>query len=198
MRNFEERKAEVFRRSEKRIKARKARRNHILMVCIPLVLCVSLFSAFILPKMMPERAADSAPAEDALNGMGQNISQSTAFPVSRITVSGHDFSRSYEGSSDVAQICGFFSSLGQNGAVTDGTSCESLLRGDKKEPADVVYESIADTAGAGYTIILLTDKGDQTAYDLTGNTLTDLTAGKVYPLSQEQADELKNLLGIPR
>jgi len=51
MRNFEERKAEVFRRSEKRIKARKQRRNHILMACIPLALCLAILSAFLFPQL---------------------------------------------------------------------------------------------------------------------------------------------------
>ena len=48
MRNFEERKAEVFRRSENRIKERKRNRNRILAMCIPLCLVVTVWSIMIL------------------------------------------------------------------------------------------------------------------------------------------------------
>lgn len=41
MNNFEERKAEIFRRSEARLLARKKRRR-ILAVCVPLVLCLGI------------------------------------------------------------------------------------------------------------------------------------------------------------
>lgn len=49
MRNFEQRKAEVFRRSEDRIRTRRKRRNCILMCCIPLCLILAVWSAGLLP-----------------------------------------------------------------------------------------------------------------------------------------------------
>ena len=42
MRSFEERKAEVFRRSENRIKERKRNRNRILAMCIPICLVITV------------------------------------------------------------------------------------------------------------------------------------------------------------
>jgi hypothetical protein len=45
MRNIDERMAEIARRSEKRIQARKKRRNRLIAVCIPMILCVGLFVA---------------------------------------------------------------------------------------------------------------------------------------------------------
>ncbi len=53
MRSFEERKAEVFRRSENRIKERKRNRNRILAMCIPICLVITVWSIMILPTMMP-------------------------------------------------------------------------------------------------------------------------------------------------
>lgn len=44
MRSFEERKAEVFRRSENRIKERRKARSRALTVCIPLCLIITVWS----------------------------------------------------------------------------------------------------------------------------------------------------------
>ncbi len=52
MRNFEERKAEVFRRSENRIIERKRNRNHLLAWCVPMCLILTVWSVTILPAMM--------------------------------------------------------------------------------------------------------------------------------------------------
>ena len=57
MRNLEECRAEVFRRSEARIRARKRRKIAILTACVPLVLCVALVWAAGLPGKTGERAS---------------------------------------------------------------------------------------------------------------------------------------------
>ena len=62
MRDINEVTAEVFRRSNNRIKERKQNRNRIIMCCIPLLLCITVFSVVMLPGMMP--AKDSAPQKD--------------------------------------------------------------------------------------------------------------------------------------
>ena len=49
MRNFEERKAEVFHRSEERIHTRRKRRNCILAFCIPLCLILTVWAAGLFP-----------------------------------------------------------------------------------------------------------------------------------------------------
>lgn len=60
MRDLEQAKAEVFRRSQARIKKRKAIRRSVIACCVPLVLCAGIFSVTVLPAMMPDSAADSA------------------------------------------------------------------------------------------------------------------------------------------
>ena len=59
MREINECTAEVFRRSEKRIKERKRNRNRILMCCIPLLICITVFSTAILPAMMPAKKGEN-------------------------------------------------------------------------------------------------------------------------------------------
>ena len=60
MRDLEQAKAEVFRRSNARIKKRKAIGRSILACCVPLVLCIGFWSVTILPAMMPAKASNSA------------------------------------------------------------------------------------------------------------------------------------------
>lgn len=75
MRDINEVTAEVFRRSDKRIKERKRNRNRIIMCCIPFLICITVFSATILPAMMP--AKDSSPPQNegawgGINDEGDN------------------------------------------------------------------------------------------------------------------------------
>lgn len=45
MKTFEERRAEIFRRGEQRIKERKTTRRRILLACVPLIVCASVLIA---------------------------------------------------------------------------------------------------------------------------------------------------------
>ena len=62
MREINEITAEVFRRSENRIKERRRNRNRILAMCIPLCLIITIFSVTMLPGMLPV-GMDSAPED---------------------------------------------------------------------------------------------------------------------------------------
>ena len=64
MRNFEERKAEVFHRSENRIKEKKRNRNRILVFCVPLFFVITLWSVMILPAMLPASKGDDRVEEN--------------------------------------------------------------------------------------------------------------------------------------
>ena len=52
MRELNECKAEVFRRSDNRIKERRRKFNRVLALCVPLCLILTIFSVTILPAMM--------------------------------------------------------------------------------------------------------------------------------------------------
>ena len=69
MRDLEQAKAEVFRRSNARIKKRKTIRRSIIACCVPLVLCLGAWSVIILPAMMPAKAMDAAESA-VLNNAG--------------------------------------------------------------------------------------------------------------------------------
>lgn len=76
MRDLKECQAEVFRRSEVRIKERTRRRKSILAACVPLVICLVIAGATMLPdrptadKIAPESAQDPGTTEGAIYGMG--------------------------------------------------------------------------------------------------------------------------------
>ena len=61
--------AEVFRRSENRIKERKRNRNRILAMCIPLCLMLTVLSFALIPGMLPA-GVDNAPEADGFSGNG--------------------------------------------------------------------------------------------------------------------------------
>ena len=67
MREINECMAEVFRRSENRIKERKRKRNRILAMCIPLCLIITIFSVTMLSGILP-RGMDKTPEANGLSG----------------------------------------------------------------------------------------------------------------------------------
>ena len=77
MRSLQECQAEVFRRSEKRIRTRR-RAIRAVMVCVPLVLCLTAFSLLVRPGL--PSSPDGAPPK--------NNAASPPPAVCRIDVSG--------------------------------------------------------------------------------------------------------------
>ena len=198
MRNFEERKAEVFRRSEKRIKERKQRRNHILMACIPLVLCITILSAFLRPNVTPDGAADPGDTRPVVDGMGNDGFTSLSCPIAKITVSGNNFSISHTEVADLLLISDQLYSYGTRAPSSNGTTDTVVDEDDvPKDNGEDVSGSIMDSANAAYTITMVTHEGVKTEYQLVGKNLTNLTTNQTYKLTQTQANELRTLLGIP-
>lgn len=151
MRELHECQAEVFRRSEKRIKKRKQRRKHILLACIPLVLCIALFAAFF-----PQDTKTAAPEEPAVNkapmdGPAGNWDESSSLSVLRIDVSGLDFSKTYTDTADVMLISDQLCSYCQSVPETYEEPTEGVLDGEYKENADTDDQEsiIADSATDG-------------------------------------------------
>ena len=197
MRNFEERKAEVFRRSEKRIKERKQRRNHLIMACLPLVLCITILGAFLFPGGIPEDPGFNGAAG---GGLTEEKFESLSCPIAKITITGGNFSQTYREIEDLLLISDQLYSYGSRGNETNGTTDDSIASEgeDRKEHADDIYGNITDHSNVAYTITLVTHEGVKTEYRLAGKTLENLTTKQTYHLSQTQVNELYELLGIPK
>ena len=192
MRELNECQAEVFHRSEKRIKARKKRRNHILMACIPIVLCVSLFSVLNLPDMMSAGSSDFAAPEMYANGVTEDMLGSLSCTVSEITVAGSGFSQSY---TDLDQILRISNQL--YAYETRGWGDGNSEVADDEDGSENISGVTADSATAGYRITLVMREGENARYLLAGNTLKNLITNQAHTLTQMQVNELYDLLGIP-
>ena len=198
MRELHECQAEVFRRSEKRIKERKQRRNHILMACIPLVLCITILGAFLRPNVTPDGAADPGDTRPVVDGMGSDGFASLSCPIAKITVSGNNFSTSHTEVADLLLISDQLYSYGTRAPSSNGTTDTVVDEDDvPKDNGEDVSGSIMDSANAAYTITMVNHEGVKTEYQLVGKTLTNLTTNQTYKLTQAQANELRTLLGIP-
>ena len=194
MRNLEECQAEVFRRSEKRIKERNRRRKHILMGCVPLALCVVLLCAAVLPDMLFADSQETGADGGVMGYVGENLISA----VIRIDVTGGDISHSYTEAVKIRQIAERLNAC----AVKEPESAPAGPEDGNKEnfssgSGEYTYiGTTAPTAATGYIITLNVDGGATVVYRLAGSSLTDLTAKQTYPLTREQAEELRSLLGL--
>ena len=164
MRSLQECHAEVFRRSEKRIRTRR-RAIRTVMVCVPLVLCITAFSLLVLPG--PAGPPDGAGAK--------NGAASPPPAVCRIDVTGPGQITSITDKERIRAITDTLAALNNSpGAeLSDGS----------------------DSAGAeGHTITLFTPDGPQAVYRLTDDTLTNAATGDAMALTREQSAALFALL----
>ena len=99
MRDLQECQAEVFRRSEQRIKARKHRRNCIVALCVPLVLCLAVAMTFRLAR------GENGSLDGFTGGASQENYESFSVSMDNVKVSGPDFSKIYTEPARVLQIC---------------------------------------------------------------------------------------------
>lgn len=189
MRDLHECQAEVFRRSENRI---KARRKHIAMVCIPLVLCATLVSPFLWPK---EKTAAPGTGEIAVGGVQENIGESLICSIAKITVTGTNASKTFTSPADVLPIWDLLSSCKTKAPQASGGETKAPeSAGRNTETADPKYTI---TAGTQYTITLVMHDGEKCEYRLTDNILENITVDQAHTLSQKEVQELYALLGIP-
>lgn len=166
MRTLHECQAEVFRRSEERIRARR-RAARALLVCLPLILCITAFSLFVLPDLA------ALPGEPG----SKNDSAAPPTAVCRIDISEADQVTSV---TDQARIR----------AITDALT-ELNVSPDAPSGGSGIPE-----ASGGCTIVLVSEDSSQTAYLLTRQSLTNRDTGHTVNLTQTQAAELTALLGL--
>lgn len=167
MRNFEERKAEIFLRSENRIKQRRKNRRRILTVCIPL--CVILIAgSAILPRLIPVGF--------------DRIEQENSFEIRDESGDGFDYGDEdgFDGIESAPEADGFSFSLtwGCYGISSYDSATGRLVKtSDATHPEDYV------------TTYYLTDEQKQEIYNL----ITELNIEK-YP---DEYNPHKNAVSTP-
>ena len=168
MRSFEERKAEVFRRSENRIKERRKARSRALAVCIPLCLIITVWSVVVLPAMLPVNNKNSgATAERAEDISGAAYSQNEYVRIETKNSATKDQTAVLK--DDPAEIAGVYRLVQSmlNNIVQTGEH--------KAEDQEGQQTSGSDTYDAApvYMIIFTAAGGDQTCYMLNDHILID-------------------------
>ena len=199
MRNLSECQAEVFHRSEKRIRQRRQRRNHVLMACIPLALLCAIVT--IQPPITSDGPIAPEATYVAMGALTEDRQESFSCQNVSVQVSGIGFSRSYTDPDQVLLISEQLLACSVSNPENNHPASESVqnetVRGssDLNEVDNYDTEIRGQSGTVGYTVIL--DMGDTTEYYLAGNTLENRTTNQTYTLSKEQVRVLSDLLGIP-
>ncbi len=190
MRNLDACKAEVFRRMENGIKERKRKRNRIIAVCAPLCLCMVLYSAMILPAMLPASESDGAAkneiAADRTDGDPQILFTSVeivdaSYPDEKNTVS-----------IDAEQVDMLYTSIQKMFDKTFSEDYDGAVVSEAEEEITATDpSSLTDNiAYPRYTITFCSSYGDKIVYELNGNSLIYRIAGTETVLTQAELLEL--------
>jgi len=198
MREINECTAEVFRRSEKRIKERKRNRNRILAFCIPLCLIVTIWSVMILPAMMPANKSNNS-AGEAMDMMGGVDGTDAAFVRVEVMSTG-TATQSTILKDDVDEVAQIYYTVQSSFVNSGGGNKESA--NDKAED-DALTEEYKDYSQSGTTnlsfffrITATTENGAQTIYSLSGDKLINETTKQETILTEDQRSNLLNMLGL--
>ncbi len=190
MRNIQECYEEALRRSEERIKERKKRRTHILVACIPLVLCMTIFAVFLLPGFGVSTDMAAPEAGLSLYNAESAMGDGAVILMDSVEVVGNGLAHKYTSPEDVQEIMDFITAI----VSTPHTN-----------PTTNAIESVTDNSlilsdetslEKGYQITLLHSNGTTEEYTLLGPSLTNHATGEVFHLKEETYFALKDLLGI--
>ena len=214
MRNFEEIKAEIFRRSEKRIKKRKIKRNKILALCIPLCFVVSVCAVIgFSPKTSVERADKNegitsfdinALAESNINSDKSDTQANQNTIMVEITdINNAEF---YTKITEPLAVEKAYEkiSLGFNNYIYDAAddSVDDFITDKNSVPTDNESDKSDSLKGDTtyekpiYAIKMILSDGVEKLYTLKGNVLCDEARDIEMKLEAEQLEELKSVLGI--
>lgn len=188
MRNFEDRMAEIRRRSGERIRARQ-RRNRIIGLCIPLALCLSAGAAVI--------AVGRDTQQIDMPEITQTVSDTQfQFTDSQLPVTETKLTVSVNG---VDQVYGDQKMLSRVTRVLE-------VMTNKASPDESHIGRVDATGAAGnpykagnepvYRIVITEADGSVRCYRLTGNELLDENNRQVYYLTQKQVSDLLRALNL--
>ncbi len=198
MRTFYERKAEIFRLSEEKIKRRKKVRNRVIFSCAPILLCAVLFSFTVLPELMSVKN-DSA-SED------EYYSIAFMYVTAEITdFQNDDYYRKIDNKEDVNEALNMIESFGlfleEAEDATDTYDPET--KGDagatqsKKPNATKKEDYVSGTEkNDNYKITFTDTEGKKAVYTLKGRVLKNKSTNDEIILSDSQLAKLKTTLGI--
>ena len=187
MREINECTAEVFRRSEKRIKERKRNRNRILMCCIPLLICITVFSTAILPAMMPAKKGENLSdncSDMAGNADGTNVAYVSVEVINVGTATQSTILK--DDADEVAQICYTLQSSFENSGGDNKESVNDMEDDGLVEDNKDFFQSGTTNLSSEFRII----------YSLSGYKLINETTKQETLLTADQLSNILDTLGL--
>lgn len=194
MRNLEECKAEIFRLGDKKIKQRKKRRMRTLSVCVPLCLCLVVFSATVLPTML---TAEDKNTKQPLTELEDESVGTTFYQYTQVEINGFgdiSFCSQINDSREVSDIAELINSFYYLNDSEEYRPNDGVTIPTPPTSSDELFENpetiLPDTGEAGYSILFTTDKGEKIEYILTGNALENKNTGDKMIITDDQMTEL--------
>lgn len=221
MRNLEDCRAEVFRRSKERIKERKRKRNLVLACCIPMCLFLIAGGLYVRPLLEPvdhmggTNAGPTPVPERVLGGsdvvlygkvlryVSVTLEEGTGkTAVSKEVTDAETLAdlygcmAMYLDLSGADAIGGVDGADGTTGASAGTTGKESDAHGPDRDTIEdeIKYKYGLEEKTADYTIVFLESAGEETVLRLYENYLYNETTGCVVTLSDAKLAELKTKL----
>lgn len=203
MRELNECTQEVFRRSEQRIKERRRTRSRVLALCIPVCLIVTVWSAAVLPSMMPDLHTVYSQAEGEMAG---SAPESPFCPYAAVEIQAAGmFPEEHNGKvTDRLTVAEIFDAVNSFFADADGNNqdgSENLQYSDNLPAAedsagDCQSKPASTNRWKVCTITFTAEDGSQVVYHLSGNALVNVSTNETVFLSDGQATGLMAVLGI--
>lgn len=193
MKELESYKAEIFRRSEEKIKKRRQNRKRLFLCCIPLCLCAVIGTVILL------QSGDNAETEMATQDLlpesaVENVMASTTERF--VSVEVRDGTGTILLVEDQAKVGKLYQAITDRYAAADTNATENKIKEysfaeDRTGAMGMFVESVP-----GYKIQFTTDSGETRCFTLwlDGWLLEDGDLDKSVFLSPEQVAELKALL----
>lgn len=193
MRDLKDCQAEVFRRSEKRIKERKARRNQMLAGCVPMVLCIAVAGIYFLPRIGPAQPAVMPATEIACNQYADTTATDCigVMFAGQVEISGNGCSWAVSAADDVQEIVSLIDRVTNRSDTGKDDGTVTIMTQE-----DAVDLGTDDTE-KGYQILIRHSDGTDIPYVLTGTFLIRQTTGEGFQMDEPTCAALKEALGIP-
>lgn len=200
MRSFEQRIAEINRRSKEIMKQRKRRRSWALGFCVPLV-SVGLCAVLLLPGGGNSGGAPEGMKEQSNLSDGSQAGSTTS-PVISIRLASTQMSQSYSDPQEMDNILAVMDAIlrGQQdlGDIQEESQENSSSTDATLDRVDDQTDDDGKTEGdlSKYTIRLTHEDGSLTKYTLQGFVLTDSQTQKEYTVPAAELIALRLALGI--
>ncbi len=192
MKNFEQRKNEIFQRSQRRIQKRKRTMRIVVSLCIPLVLCIGVCSIWFVPRT--ENAPEGFEELTQENGEFAQETYAAAEDVTCgcigyavVSVDGEQYSLEYSAYHDIDELITNIRASDHNDKLVPET--------DDAQDECITHSSL-DSCSKKITITVTGADGTSDVYSLSYMCLTDMISGEAYVLNQGEYQQLLHLLTL--